>query len=236
MTLLCITLGQRGGGSQAMKIYGQPNMGNPRRVAIFLAEKGIEIPFEVEELKQHGGLKSEWFLARNPFGRIPVLEFDDGRCLSETMAICRYFESLHPEPPLFGAAPLEQAIIEEWQRRVELEIFIPTSYYIRHTAPEMKYVQPQQIPAWGEVCRERVELGLRIVDRQLASNEYIAGARFSVADITAVNQLLGMPGMLGVKVPDDCVHLCRWLRAVARRPSVASTQPANFGLIQGLQL
>ncbi len=217
-----------------MKIYGNSDMGNPRRVSIFLAEKGVEVPFQIVDLST-GEHKREPYLTKNPFGRVPVLELDDGTCISETIAICRYFEFIYPDPPLFGVEPLEQAIIEMWQRRVELEIFIPTSMFIRHTSPSLKGMQGIQIPEWGEMCGERVVEGLRIMDGQLAKNEYVAGPHFSVADITLAHQLLGMPGELGVKIPPDCPDLFRWLQQVYRRPSISETQPAKFGLIQDIE-
>jgi glutathione S-transferase len=214
-----------------MKLLGPWNMGNPRRVSIFLAEKGLEIPWQPVDMAA-GEHKSPEFLKKNPSGRVPVLELDDGSCLSETIAICRYLESQHPAPPLFGIGPRDQAIVEMWQRRVEIEIFILTSMYVRHAEPALKRVEPVQIPQWGLLCRDRVEAGLRIVDRQLADNEYLTGSRFTVADITLALQLLGMPGTTGVKVPSDCPNLARWLELVYRRPSVRNTQPEAMGLVQ----
>jgi glutathione S-transferase len=168
----------------------------------------------------------------NPFGRMPVLALDDGTYLPETVAICRYFEALHPEPPLFGVGAREQAEVEAWQRRMELEVFIPTSAYVRNCCPELKHVQPVQIPEYGEQCRERVLLGLHVADTQLARHEYLTGQRFTIADITLAVQLLAMPGTTGVKVPRDCRNLGRWLEEVYQRPSIKGTQPAATGLIQ----
>lgn len=214
-----------------MHLYGPPNAGNPRRVTIFLAEKRVQIPWRPVDMAafEH---KREPYLTKNPSGRVPVLELDDGVCISETIAICRYIETYHPDPPLFGCGPLEQAIVEMWQRRVELEIFIPSSHYLRHTDPALKHFEPVQIPEWGMICKERVEAGLRIADRQLARHEYLTGSRFTVADITLAHQLLGFPGETGVRIPDDCHHLERWLEQVYERPSIKGTQPQNFGLIQ----
>jgi glutathione S-transferase len=214
-----------------MKLLGPWNMGNPRRVSIFLAEKDLEIPWQPVDMAA-GEHKSPEFLKKNPSGRVPVLELDDGSCLSETIAICRYLESQHPDPPLFGVGPRDQAIVEMWQRRVEIEILILTSMYVRHAEPALKRVEPVQIPQWGLLCRDRVEAGLRIVDRQLADNEYLTGSRFTVADITLALQLLGMPDTTGVKVPSDCLHLARWLELVYRRPSVRNSQPESMGLVQ----
>ena len=202
-----------------MKLYGMPNMGNPRRVSIYLAEKGVEVPWEFIPLNSPG------FLKMNPFGRMPVLELDDGTYLAETVAICRYFEALHPDPPLFGVGARQQAEVEAWQRRMELEVFVPTSGYIRNCCPELKSVQPVQIPEFGELCRERALFGLHVADAQLARHEYLAGHRFTVADITLAVQLLAMPGTTGIKVPNDCSNVARWLERIYRRPSVRGTQP-----------
>jgi len=214
-----------------MKLFGPWNMGNPRRVSIFLAEKGVQIPWQAVDMAEREH-KRPAFLKMNPSGRVPVLELDDGTFLSETIAICRYLESQYPDPPMFGVGPRDQANVEMWQRRVELEILLPTSHYIRHTTPALQRMEPVQVPEWGYLCLERVLDGLRLVDRQLADNEYVTGSRFTVADVTLVLQLLGMPGELGVKVPDDCSHLTRWLELVYERPSVRGTQPDSMGLAQ----
>jgi len=214
-----------------MKLLGPQNFGNPRRVSIFLAEKGVEIqwfPVDIANAEHKG----PEFLRKNPSGKVPVLELDDGTYLSETIAICRYLESLYPDPPMFGVGIRDQVHVEMWQRKVEIEIFINTSHYIRHTSPQLARMEPVQVPEWGNLCRTRVESGLHMVDRQLADNEYLTGSRFTVADITLVLQLLGMPDKLGVKVPEDCPNLARWLELVYRKPSVRGTQPPSMGLIQ----
>jgi glutathione S-transferase len=214
-----------------MRLLGPQNHGNPRRVSIFLAEKGIEIPWFPVDMA-NGEHKSAEFLRKNPSGKVPVLELDDGTYLSETIAICRYLESIYPDPPMFGVGIRDQVEVEMWQRKVEIEIFINTSHYIRHTSPQLARMEPVQVPDWGNLCRARVETGLHMVDRQLADHEYLTGSRFTVADITLVLQLLGMPASLGVKVPDDCPNLVRWLEQVYRRPSVRETQPPGTGLVQ----
>ena len=214
-----------------MRLLGHQNLGNPRRVSIFLAEKGIEIPWITVDLA-NGEQKTTEFLGKNPSGKVPVLDLGDGTYLSETIAICRYLESLYPDPPMFGVGIRDQVNVEMWQRKVEIEIFINTSHYIRHTSPQLARMESIQVPEWGNICKTRVEAGLHMVDRQLADNVYLTGSRFTVADITLVLQLLGMPGKLGVKVPDDCPNLARWLELVYQRPSVRGTQPPGMGLIQ----
>src|SRR5215467_15072461 len=137
-----------------MKLYDGGRAPNPRRVRIFLAEKGIEVPLETLDL---GALehKTEAFAAINPLQRVPVLELDDGTVITESIAICRYFEALRPEPPLFGRGALEIALVEMWNRRVELNLYSAVSAVFRHTHPAMKDFE-SQIPEWGEANKPRV--------------------------------------------------------------------------------
>jgi glutathione S-transferase len=207
-----------------MRIHGTPWGGNPRRVAIFLAEKGLEIPFVDVDL-MGGAQHSEAFRALNPFEQVPVLELDDGTCISETLAICRYLEELHPEPALFGSDPLERAQVEMWQRRVEFNLYGPVRELVRHTVPVLRTLEPVQIPEWGELNRGRIERALRLIDRQLADQPFIAGRRYSVADITALFTLDGTGRLGGVAIPPACAHLTRWYEQVAARPSTTATRP-----------
>lgn len=207
-----------------MKIYGSPYFGNPRRVAIFLAEKGVEVPFENVDL-MGGAHKTPEFIRMNPVAQVPVLELDDGTFLSETIAICRYFEALHPEPPLMGVDPLDVAVVEMWQRRVELGYYAAVRYVIRHTNPQVKALEPEQIQAWGELNKRRAEAAIPALDAQLALHEFLAGERYTVADITLLFSLLGTGAMSGLGIPDDARHLKRWFDAVSNRPSTLATQP-----------
>jgi len=204
-------------GTTAMKIYGNWNMGNPRRVAIFLAEKRIEIPFEVVDLAS-GVHRSEPFVSKNPFSRVPVLEFDDGTCLSETIAICRYFEALHPDPPLFGTGPQEAAVVEMWERRIEFHLLGPVSHIFRNSHPAMKEMEVPQVPAWAEANKPRAMDFVALLDRELANRRYVAGDRYSVADITGMIAVDFMkPAKLAV--PDTVINLKRWYADVSARPS-----------------
>lgn len=200
-----------------MKILEAAPAPNPRRVRIFLAEKGIDMPFEQINImeKEH---KTQDFAALNPFQTVPVLIFDDGNTLSESIAICRYFEEQQPEPPLFGTGPLERATIEMWQRRVELGLLFRVAQTLRHTNPKMGHLESPQFPEWGEANRGRVGDVLGAIDRQLADHRYIAGPDYSVADITA---LVAMDFMKPARVtrPDGLENLDRWYREVSARPS-----------------
>ncbi|MCW5692542.1 MAG: glutathione S-transferase [Pseudolabrys sp.] len=200
-----------------MKLYDAKGAPNPRRTRIFLAEKGIEIPTEQVDInaKQH---KSPEFAAINPLQRIPALVLDDGTVICESLAICRYFEALRPEPPLFGRGPLDIGLTEMWSRRVENNLFAPVAQVFRHLHPAMKELEVPQVPEWAEANRPRVFNFLEILDRQLAEHEFIAGERYSVADITALVTIdfMRVPKLV---VPEQLTNVKRWHAAVSARPS-----------------
>lgn len=199
-----------------MKLYDLSAGANPRRVRIFLAEKGVEVPkVEVDMMK--GENQTPEFLALNPLGRLPVLELDDGTILTESVAICRYFEELHPEPPLFGRTALERAQVEMWNRRMELEIMVPAAMTFQHTHDFWKG-RLEQVPAWGEQCRDKVMERFAWLDGELAGREFIATADYTVADITAqCGMLLGKA--VGLRVPESLTNLTAWWERVAARPT-----------------
>ncbi len=202
-----------------MKIIEARGAPNPRRVRIFAAEKGLDIPYEGIDLLA-GEHKGEWFAKLNPYGGVPVMVLDDGEALSETVAICRYLESLAPEPPLFGREPLEAARIEMWNRRMEFSLFGPIANVFRHTNPRMAVLESPQIPEWAEVNRERAEKGLRLLNDQLASNDYVTGHAFTIADITAF-VAVGLMKPARMAWPEGLNHLARWYEVVNGRESVA---------------
>ncbi len=203
-----------------MKLYDGGRAPNPRRVRVFLAEKSIAVPMEQVDL---GGLqqKSAAFTAINPLQRVPALVLDDGTVITESIAICRYFECLQPEPSLFGVSALEQAVVEMWNRRAELHLLVPVSHAFRHLHPAMRELEVPQVAAWGEVNKPRVLEFLAILDRELAARPFIAGTQFSVADITAMIAVDFMkPAKLAV--PADHRNVLRWHAEVAARPSAAA--------------
>jgi glutathione S-transferase len=203
-----------------MKIWGNRTQGNPVRVAIFLAEKGIDVPFEPVDLFA-GAHKSSDYLAKNPAAQVPVLELDDGTCISETVAICRYFERICPEPPLMGVGPVGEALVDMWQRRIEFQFYDAARHAFRHSAPFMQVLEPVQIAEWAALNRAKLLEALDMMDARLKDNRFIAGADFTVADITAILpfQILGL---LEIKLPDHCRSVARWHEDVSARPSVAS--------------
>jgi glutathione S-transferase len=203
-----------------MKLYDGGRAPNPRRVRVFLAEKGITVPTEQVDL---GGLqqKSAAFSAVNPVQRVPVLELDDGTRIAESIAICRYFEALNPEPSLFGREALEIANIEMWQRRLELHLLFPVSHVFRNTHPAMKEMEVPQVPAWAEANKPRITEFLGILDRELANRRFAAGDRYSVADITGLVAIDFMkPAKLAV--PDEHANVKRWHAELAARPSASA--------------
>ncbi|MEK1889222.1 MAG: glutathione S-transferase [Phyllobacterium sp.] len=200
-----------------MKLYDGGRAPNPRRMRIFLAEKGIEVPLIPVDMAamEH---KSPGITALNPLQRLPILELDDGTILTESVAISRYFEELYPEPPLFGTGSLGKALVEMWNRRVELYLMAAITAAFRHTHPAMIEWEIPQVPAWGEANRPKALQYMKIMDDQLAQNEFIAGSAFSIADITLlVATDFLKPAKL--QIPEEMGHLRRWQAEVSGRPS-----------------
>lgn len=203
-----------------MKLYDSPVAPNPRRVRIFLAEKGLSVPMETVDLAKLEQ-KVPAFAAINPLQRIPALALDSGEVICESVAICRYFEEIEPDPPLFGRDPLEKARVEMWQRRVELEFFVPIALAFRHSHPAMAEMEKPQIPELVEPNRARAKSFARFLDSELAKRPYLAGNFFSIADITAlVAADFARPARIAL--PDDLAHFARWRAEVAARPSAAA--------------
>src|SRR6266850_22733 len=167
----------------AMKLYDLKSGTNTRRVRIFLAEKGVKLPtVEVDMLK--GENKDPDYLSKNPMGTMPLLELDDGTQLAESVAICRYVEELHPDPPLFGATPTERALIEMWNRRMELELLRPITDNFLHSSAFYKE-RLTQVADIAHHGRMHAQARMRWLNGELAMRPCIAGDRYSIADITA---------------------------------------------------
>jgi glutathione S-transferase len=200
-----------------MKLYDGGRAPNPRRVRVFLAEKGISVPLVPVDMGAMGH-KGEEVTRRNPLQRLPVLELDDGAILTESIAICRYFEALHPMPALFGKGALESARVEMWQRRMEFNLLGAVAAVFRHLHPAMQQWELPQVKEWGEANRPKVMDFLAILDRELAGREFAAGDAYSVADITG---MIAIDFMKPAKllVPEDMTHVRRWHSALVARPS-----------------
>ena len=199
-----------------MQLLDSKSAPNPRRVRIFLAEKGVEVPIVQVDIAAAEN-RGKAFLQKNPLGGVPVLELDDGRYLSESVAICRYFEGIHPDPPLMGIDPTDAAVVEMWNLRMDLELMKNMTGPFRHTHDFFKGRIPQ-VPAWGEVCREGAVANLVWLDRELSDRPFIAGERFTIADITALCAI-DFGAVSGIKIAPEQTHLQRWYEAVASRPS-----------------
>ncbi len=201
---------------QPVRLYDQPRAPNPRRVNIFLAEKGFEIP-RVDVDLIAGEHKKPGYLDKTGVPQVPALELDDGTVLTESVAICRYIEALKPEPNMFGRDPMEQVRIEMWQRRVEFRLFATVAACFRHTNPHLAVLE-DQFPDWGEVNRGRLHARLGELDARLAGRNWIAADRPTIADITA---LVAVDFLRVIKypLPEEYGNLRAWHERMQARPS-----------------
>jgi glutathione S-transferase len=204
-----------------MKLYVSSYAPNPRRVTMFIAEKGIEGIENVTIDMMKGELRSEQYLAKNPFGRVPALELDDGRVLCETRAICSYLEGLYPEPNLMGEGFEERAFIEMADRRVELHLFLQIANAVRHMHPALAVLEQPQFKDFGASQADKMREPARWLDGVLAKQPYVAGEQFTIADITAFCGLEFARGMMKFKPGEQGMeHLQAWRDRIAARPSV----------------
>jgi glutathione S-transferase len=204
-----------------MKLYGAPKPApNPRRVRMFLAEKGIELAETPVDLgaREH---KSPEYREKNSLGQVPTLELDDGTTISETVAICRYFEELHPEPSLFGRTALEKALVDMWVRRVEFQLMQPVSQFWRHAHPRTAALL-NQYKEFGESNRGAYSNAQRWLDGELADGRpFIAGEALSMADICALSTV-DFAHWIGLDIDADRPHLSGWHGRMRARPSAAA--------------
>jgi glutathione S-transferase len=199
-----------------VKLYDSAFAPNPRRVRIFLAEKGLTVPTEQVDIAKAANRRPE-YLAKNPLGGIPILELDDGTVIAESVAICRYFEEMHPDPPLLGTGAKERALVEMWQRRMEFEVALPIMQVFRNTHAFFKGRIPQ-VAEYGEVCRKSAEARMRWMEEELANRAFVAGDRYSIADITLLVGIdFGRPS--NIRIAPEQKSLQRWYDAVSARPS-----------------
>lgn len=204
-----------------MKLYSFPGAPNPRRVLIFAAEKGIDLDVVNVDLMA-GEIKRPEFLQKNPSGKIPVLELDDGQCIGESVAICRYLEALVPEPNLFGETPLETALIEMHHRHIELELvsYIGAAWVNGPIVAKMGITEPiEAMRAKGDALARKYYSRL---DEELKERAYVGGDKFSVADITALCLIDFAAAMVELKPDDGLSALWDWHARVHARPSVAA--------------
>lgn len=193
---------------------------NPRRVRIFLAEKGVSVPSECLSIPA-GEHKGAAFLGVNPLGQIPALRLDDGSVLTESVAICRYFEALHPTPPLFGSGPKGIAEVDMWTRRVEMRLMIPLGMVWMHTHPFTARVVKPQYTEFGESQRPRVIAAMREFDAVLADRDFLDSRSYSIADIVLLTTV-DFAGFVGIAMPEELRALKAWHKRVSARPSAAA--------------
>jgi len=202
-----------------MKLHDAGRAPNPRRVQVFLKEKGIEIErvqISINDLEP----KSEAFSKLNPMQKVPVLELDDGTVICETVAICRYFEEVQPDPPLMGRTALEKATVEMWQRRMELEFLLPVAFSFRHLHPGAKTIEPIQIAEWGELNQVRAKKFMQFLDSELQMRRFVAGNDFTIADITGLITCQFLkPARL--EIGEEHKALKEWFERIVARPAAA---------------
>ncbi|WP_026481401.1 glutathione S-transferase N-terminal domain-containing protein [Ahrensia sp. 13_GOM-1096m] len=190
---------------------------NPRRVAIYLAERDINVtvkPVDMSALEH----KSDSISALNPLKQLPLLQLPDGDVITESIAICRYFDALYPDGALFGKNPKEVAIFEMWQRRIELQLLFPVAQAFRHIHPGMKDWEVPQVPEWGEVNKAKAVRFSKLLNEHLTDNEFICGDDFTVADITGIIAVdFSKPARIAYD--ENLPHFSRWIEAVRSRPS-----------------
>lgn len=204
-----------------MKLYNAPMPApNPRRVRIFLAEKGVSIELvDVAIIKREH--KSPEHLARNSLGQLPTLELDNGEMLSETVSICRYLESLYPDPPMFGRNTLEQAQVDMWTRRVEFSLMTPVGMFWRHAHPFTAAVVVPQYKEFGESNRAHYERALGWLDGELSGRQFLATNDYTIADICLLSTI-DFAAWIGLAIPDALANVRAWHARVSARPSATA--------------
>lgn len=206
-----------------MKFFDCAPAPSPRRVRMFLAEKGVSLPTEQVDLRSGGHLTPE-FRAMNPWCTVPLLRLDDGTAISEASVICRYLEEIYPDPPLWGRTAAERAVVGMWDHHCEVNGFLAVAEAFRNATPGFRgRALPgpdahDQIPALAERGRVRVQRFLAELNERLGKNAFVAGDAFSVADITAFISI-DFAGWIKMPVPEDAQDLRRWHHTVAARPS-----------------
>ena len=203
-----------------MKLYTSSRAPNPRRVLMFMAEKGVADVRTVQVDLGKAEHRSEAFMALNPMAQVPVLELDDGRTLAETRAICTYLEGVHPDPNLMGEGFEERAFIEMMDRRCELQLFLRIANCIRHTHPGLASLESPQFADFGAAQGAKVRESTHWLDGVLADRDFVAGDRFTIADITAFCALEFARGLMKYRPADDgLANLQAWRDRIAQRPS-----------------
>ena len=206
-----------------MKLYTENYPApNPRKVHIYLAEKGLTVE-RVHTKMQERQHKAPDFMKKNSLGQVPVLETDDGRFISESVAICRYFEALHPTPPMFGRDPFDSAMVEMWIRRAEFRLWNPMGQVWINADPRTAVVNPNQFKDYGEHSKKVLANAMKWIDRELSDGrEFLAGQHYTMADIVLLCGI-DFAKFIHQDMPDDAQHLRAWHARVSARPSARAT-------------
>ncbi|MEZ5938084.1 MAG: glutathione S-transferase [Hyphomonadaceae bacterium] len=204
-----------------MKLYVTDKAPNPDRVKYFLMEKGVWEQIDTVQVsitsKEH---KSHEYRVMSPLAQVPVLQFDDGRTLTESRAICVYFEGAYPEPNLFGEDYEERAFIEMWDRRIELTYLLPLGHWFRNSHPAMAELETPQCPEWAEISAGRTRKMAAYLDERLGDTPYVAGDRFTIADIT-LHVAFGFGRAVRYKPWEEHANLNAWRERMLARPALA---------------
>ena len=206
-----------------MKLYTENYPApNPRKVHIYLAEKGLTVE-RVHTKMQERQHKAPDFMKKNSLGQVPVLETDDGRFISESVAICRYFEALHPTPPMFGRDPFDAAMVEMWIRRAEFRLWNPMGQVWINADPRTAVVNPNQFKDYGEHSKKVLANAMKWIDRELSDGrEFLAGENYTMADIVLLCGI-DFGKFIHQDMPEDAQHLRAWHARVSARPSARAT-------------
>ncbi|MDA9623270.1 glutathione S-transferase [Rhodobiaceae bacterium] len=199
-----------------MIFYDGGGAPNARRVRIYLSEKGLNIPMKTIDIMKSEH-KTDEYKKISPLSQVPALELDDGTFITESIAICRYFEALNPDPNLMGTDPNEIAIIEMWQRRLELLLMMPIASVFRHGHPAMAHLENQVIE-WSEANKPRILGFYNWLDKQLKGKDFICLNRYTLADVTALTcfEFAKWPK---INIPEDCLNLKKYYQMLSDRPS-----------------
>ena len=203
-----------------MILYGAPNPApNPRRVRIFLAEKGVDLPETLVNMmkREH---KSEDFRAKNSMGQIPTLELDDGTCISETVSICRYLEELYPEPPMFGTTAVERAMVDMWIRRIEFSVMMPVGQFWRHAHPRTAALLTQ-FKDFGESNRATYVGAQTFMNRELEGHDFVVGDTLTMADICLLSTV-DFAEWIGLPMEAEFTNLAAWHARMTARASASA--------------
>lgn len=199
-----------------MKLYDFAMAPNPKKVRAYLAEKGLNIPIEPVNIAA-GETRTPEFLSKNPLGGVPVLELDDGSCLTESLVIIEYLEELHPSPPMIGTSPLERARVRELERIAELAVLQRVGTIFQNTSPFFAG-RIKQSPEAAESARKQLHTALNVLDARIGNHPFVAGDRPSIADCTLL-AALEFAEFGQVAIEPSCTNVARWLRAFKQRPS-----------------